>query len=104
MFWKYLRREPGESREVAPELMRLAWSSRAGLAIAPVQDLLDLGGSARMNIPGQSAGNWRWRLTEDMFAPAALDWLRDLTREAGRSPFDFVAVEPAALQEKEVTR
>jgi 4-alpha-glucanotransferase len=104
IFWKYLRREPGESREAAPELMRLAWSSRAALVIAPVQDLLDLGGSARMNIPGQAAGNWRWRMTEDMLAPSALDWLRDLTKEANRSPADAAAAEMTVFKEKEVTR
>ena len=36
----------------------LAWSSTAGLAIAPLQDLLSLGAEARMNVPGQSGGNW----------------------------------------------
>src|SRR5206468_10124196 len=57
--WTYMRRAPGESREAAPELMRLAWSSPAALAIAPLQDLLNLGGRARMNVPGQAGGNWR---------------------------------------------
>src|SRR4029077_19891389 len=34
--WGHLRRAPGESREVAPELMRLAWSSLAALSISPL--------------------------------------------------------------------
>jgi 4-alpha-glucanotransferase len=102
--WAYMHRAPGESREAAPELMRLAWSSPAALAIAPLQDLLNLGGSARMNVPGQAGGNWRWQLTEDMLSPAAFDWLRDLTKEANRSPVDSAAAESAALQETEVTR
>jgi hypothetical protein len=55
--WAYLRRAPVQSRDSAPELMRLAWSSPAALAIAPVQDLLDLGGE--LSIPGQASGNWR---------------------------------------------
>jgi 4-alpha-glucanotransferase len=39
--------------------------------MAPFQDLLNLGKEARMNVPGQAAGNWRWRATEDMLlAPA----------------------------------
>jgi 4-alpha-glucanotransferase len=101
--WAYLRRARGESREVAPELMRLAWSSRAALAIAPLQDLLNLGGSARMNVPGQAAGNWRWRLTEDMLSPAAFDWLGELTKNSNRFPGDS-ATESPALQETEVTR
>jgi 4-alpha-glucanotransferase len=102
--WAYLRRAPGESREVAPELMRLAWSSRAALAIAPVQDLLNLGGTARMNVPGQAGGNWRWRLTDDMLSPSAFDWLRDLTKQSNRSPVDSAAAESTTVQETEVTR
>src|SRR4029077_8745928 len=66
--WAYLRRVPGESRDAAPELIRLAWASPSALAIAPVQDLLDLGGDARMNIPGQASGNWRWRITDDVLS------------------------------------
>jgi 4-alpha-glucanotransferase len=84
--WAYLRRAPGESREAAPDLMRLVWSSPAALAIAPLQDLLNLGASARMNTPGQASGNWRWRITDDMLSPAAFGQLRDLTIETRRSP------------------
>ena len=103
-FWEYLRRAPGETREAAPELMRLAWSSTAALAIAPVQDLLNLGGSARMNLPGQAAGNWRWRLTDDVRAQPAFDWLSGLTKDSNRFPGDPAAAESPALQEAEVTR
>ena len=34
--------------------------------MAPLQDLLNLGAEARMNVPGRADGNWRWRCTEDM--------------------------------------
>jgi 4-alpha-glucanotransferase len=103
-FSAYMRRASGESREAAPELMRLAWSSPAALAIAPLQDLLNLGGSARMNTPGQASGNWRWQITDDVLSPAAFDWLRDLTTETNRRPVDFAAVESTALLQTEVTR
>lgn len=102
--WSYLGRVHGESREVAPELMRLVWSSAATLAMAPLQDLLDLGGDARMNTPGQSSGNWRWRTTDDALSPAAFDWLRNLTTESKRCPADSAQVESAALQEIQVTK
>jgi 4-alpha-glucanotransferase len=102
--WAYLRRAPGESREAAPELMRLAWSSPAALAIAPLQDLLNLGGSARMNVPGQAGGNWRWRLSDGMLSPAAFDWLRDLTKKSNRFSVDSATTESPAIQETEVTR
>ena len=113
-FWTYLRRAPGESREAAPELMRLSWSSPAALAIAPVQDVLNLGAAARMNMPGQAGGNWRWRLTDELLSPAAFDWLADLTKETNRaSSTGGSAPSPAvhsagaglpALQKTEVTR
>jgi 4-alpha-glucanotransferase len=73
------------------------------MAIAPLQDLLNLGGGARMNIPGQAGGNWRWRSTDDMFSPAAFNWLRDLTKTSNRCSDDSAA-ESSALQETEVTQ
>ncbi len=84
VLWSYLDRPGGASSEVAPALMRLAWLSVAALAIAPLQDLLNLGNEARMNVPGQAEGNWRWRCTEEMLSPPAFERLRDLTTIAGR--------------------
>jgi 4-alpha-glucanotransferase len=83
--WRYLKRPSGETREAAPALMDLAWSSVGALAIAPLQDLLNLGNEARMNVPGRATGNWRWRATEDMLHAPAFDRLRDLTSRSNRS-------------------
>jgi 4-alpha-glucanotransferase len=58
----------------------VAWSSTAALAIAPLQDVLNLGNEARMNVPGRSEGNWSWRCTEEMLNSHAFEWLRTLTR------------------------
>jgi 4-alpha-glucanotransferase len=71
--------------EVAWELIRLAWSSPATLAIAPLQDLLNLGCDARMNVPGEVHNNWAWRCTEDMLSEKAFRWLRELTATTHRS-------------------
>src|SRR5262245_51347422 len=60
--WDHLKRAPGTSEEAAPALLHLAWSSMAALAIAPLQDLLNLGKAARMNQPGRARGNWRWEV------------------------------------------
>jgi 4-alpha-glucanotransferase len=70
--------------EVAPALMALGWSSVAALAIAPLQDVLNLGREARMNVPGRADGNWRWRATQDMLLEPAFERLRDLTQSSGR--------------------
>jgi len=64
--------------------MHIVWSSPAALAIAPLQDLLDLGAEARMNVPGRAEGNWQWRSTEHMLSGPAFDRLCDLTRDLGR--------------------
>jgi 4-alpha-glucanotransferase len=44
------------------ELIRGVWSSVAVYALTPMQDLLNLGGYARMNFPSRLGGNWEWRM------------------------------------------
>jgi 4-alpha-glucanotransferase len=83
--WNYLKLPGGDSGEVAPALMNLAWSSVAAVSIAPLQDLLNLGKEARMNVPGRGEGNWSWRCTEDMLSDRTFEWLRDLTKNSHRS-------------------
>jgi 4-alpha-glucanotransferase len=51
-----------DRREVHWDFIRAVMASVADTAIVPVQDLLGLGSGARMNSPGTSSGNWRWRL------------------------------------------
>ena len=54
---------PVDGRPVWP-LMRAAEASIAQVAIAPAQDLLELGSDARMNTPAVAHGNWSWRAPE----------------------------------------
>ena len=49
----------------AQDLVRLAFASPARIAIAPMQDFLNLGTEARFNIPGTTMNNWRWRMHQD---------------------------------------
>jgi 4-alpha-glucanotransferase len=83
-FAHYLNSPQLDSREIAWDLIRLAWSSPAALALAPLQDILNLGAEARMNIPGRADGNWSWRSTEELLAAADFHSLRDLTRSSNR--------------------
>jgi 4-alpha-glucanotransferase len=55
---------PDAERDPVWSLIRTAWASTAAQVIAPMQDLLELDGSARLNSPGTSSGNWRWRAAE----------------------------------------
>jgi 4-alpha-glucanotransferase len=83
--WRYVKRASGTSADASPALLRLAWSSVAALAIAPLQDILNLGNEARMNQPGRAEGNWRWRYTEDMLSESALQSLQELTHSCART-------------------
>lgn len=82
--WSYLKRPAGDTDEIVWELIRLAWSSPAALAIVPLQDLLNLGAEARMNQPGRAEGNWRWRCTEDMLSAPIFHDLARLTQTTDR--------------------
>ena len=83
--WNYLERHGAKSANAATSLIELAWSSVAALAMAPLQDLLNLGKEARMNVPGRADGNWRWRASVEMLSDSRFEWLRDLTRKASRA-------------------
>jgi 4-alpha-glucanotransferase len=82
--WRQLEHPEVSAERVAETFVDLAWNSAAALAIAPLQDLLNLDGKARMNVPGSSSGNWNWRVTEEMLTPDVLDRLRHLTQQSKR--------------------
>ena len=46
------------------DLIRAIWSSVAMFAVAPMQDVLGLGGEPRMNYPSRLGGNWEWRIDD----------------------------------------
>ncbi len=50
------------------DLIKLLYSSVAAYAIVPIQDLMGLNSSARMNLPGNSNDNWRFRFTKQMLS------------------------------------
>jgi 4-alpha-glucanotransferase len=65
-------------------LIELAYGSRADLALVPAQDVLGLGSEARMNRPGRTEGNWRWRLEQGALTPALARRLRRVAEQHGR--------------------
>ncbi len=50
--------------------IRALLASVANTVIFPVQDLLGLGGEARMNMPSTLGRNWLWRMEPDVLTPA----------------------------------
>ena len=73
-----------DPREPSWGLIELAYGSRAALALVPAQDVLGLGSEARMNRPGRTDGNWRWRLERGALTPVLARRLRRLAEQHGR--------------------
>ncbi len=76
---------PG-SEPVVRRLVRLAMASVADVCIVPMQDFLELGTEARMNIPGTKENNWRWRMAPDAADRGLADRIRHLVTAYGRLP------------------
>ena len=57
-----------DDSEINWVMIRAVLASVADMAIVPLQDVLGLGSSARMNLPGTVSGNWKWR-----YRPGALN-------------------------------
>jgi len=70
--------------DIVGDLIRLVWSSVADLAVIPLQDLLRLDDSARMNIPGTTSDNWKWRFTWSQFNSKFSDELTSMSQLYGR--------------------
>ncbi len=73
-----------DDNDPAWSFIRLAWSTVADIAIAPLQDILRLDEDARMNFPGKSPGYWKWRFTRDMLTEEHIQDLKKITEVYGR--------------------
>jgi 4-alpha-glucanotransferase len=62
-----------DKSDPAWSFIKLAWSTVATIAIAPLQDILRLDNSARMNFPGKASGYWKWRYTKSMLTEKHAD-------------------------------
>ena len=88
-WWESLRRRQRAATGLDPtdpawSLLELALGSRAALAIIPLQDVLGLGTSARMNRPGTTTRNWLWRLEPGQLTEELAARLRAATSASGR--------------------
>jgi 4-alpha-glucanotransferase len=95
----YASATPGERAEVDADidargvredepwwsLIRLAYASRAQLAMVQIQDVLGLGSDARMNMPGQQGGQWEWKLEPGQLTAEHARRLRAAAEAAGRT-------------------
>ena len=66
-------------------LIRMAMASVSVIAIVPLQDVMGLDNSARMNTPGTATGNWGWRYSDpDLLNQELSDRLLEVTQVYSR--------------------
>lgn len=75
-----------DGRDVAWDFIRMAFASPAVFSIVPVQDVLNLDGSHRMNRPGIAGGNWGFRFDWSQWEEGYTHGLRYLAELFGRCP------------------
>ncbi|MFH1194622.1 MAG: 4-alpha-glucanotransferase [bacterium] len=68
------------------EMIRTAYASTANIVIVPMQDILNLGGEARMNFPGTLGGNWTWRFTWNQITDNLVHLYKEMTILYERPP------------------
>lgn len=90
-FRRYLRTD---GHDAAWSTIDAAFRSVAVYALAPLQDLLNLGGDARMNLPGRAAGNWTWRFMSEQLTGHVAMRLKDTTVTYGRDPKTYEGKDP----------
>ncbi len=59
-----------DGREINWVLILAAMASVADTVLFPLQDVLGVGSEGRMNLPGSSSRNWRWRFRAEMVTAA----------------------------------
>ncbi|NIM00532.1 MAG: 4-alpha-glucanotransferase [Acidobacteria bacterium] len=80
-----VRRSLGPLQSAARAAVEACWASPAAWAIAPLQDLLELGSEARMNEPGRAQGQWTWRCDPALLDSRRSTWLAELSARHGRA-------------------
>ena len=73
-----------DGHEIHWDFIRAIQMSVAAVSVMPLQDLLGLDSSARMNTPGQAEGNWTWRFAPGALTPELAQRLRESTELYGR--------------------
>ena len=71
-------------KQLTESMIAYLYSRRAETVIVPMQDLLALPSSCRMNIPGTATGNWHWQMTTEQLKQAPVEFLKKLCEKYGR--------------------
>ncbi len=70
--------------DLTEAFIRATLQSAADTAIIPMQDILRLPQTARMNLPGSLGGNWLWRMKPGAATKRLAAWLKGMNEAAGR--------------------
>ena len=73
-WWEYLDYESKKrikdeykfSENPSWDLIEIGMETNANLFIAPIQDILSLDDSSRLNRPGTTKNNWKWKLNKSL--------------------------------------
>ena len=76
---EYMNAQRLDEDDLAWDFIRLAMSSIANLCVTPMQDLLNLDGKARINVPSTLGGNWTWRMEKGQFDEKTVERLKRMT-------------------------
>lgn len=70
--------------ELIHQIFLMTYRSVADTVIFQMQDVLEKGNEARMNLPSTIGENWRWRLKKNEFTKKQINWLKNLSIIYGR--------------------
>ena len=79
-----------EYETIPHAMLRTIFASVSFMAIATMQDLLELDSAARMNYPSTIGGNWTWRMTAEELNPIVEGELYSLTKTYRRMNTDLI--------------
>jgi len=79
---RYLKVKEGVN--LTSELVKTAMYSNSDTCIIPIQDWLELGAEARINIPGTVEENWKFRIRKEMLSENLMHKILYMTQISGR--------------------
>lgn len=83
---KFLDIDSDNDSEFVWKFIKTAFACVSDTVIIQMQDYLELGSEARMNIPSTLGGNWEWRAKKRDITKSLAAKIADITRTYGRCP------------------
>ena len=81
----FIGAKKADKKDIIWKMIRCAMASVSDTAIMQMQDYLELGEEARMNVPSTLGTNWKWRMKKGANAKALAKKIADVTALYGRA-------------------